>query len=111
MNLSDAVTPGRADIPAAPPLFSEACEPPSSAADSRSHDEHPHDSRSQRERERQLHTSRTGAAPVREASNELESELEPLTYISNVMRRGNSHELSELLTPLRLVGSWPPLAR
>jgi len=111
LNLSDAATPGRTDIPAASPLYSGACEPSCGAADGSSLDEHPRDSRSQRERERQLHTSRTGIAPVREASSELESELEPRALTLDEMRRGNSHELSELVAPLRLIGSWLPRAR
>lgn len=111
LNLSDAATPGRTDIPAASPLYSGACEPSCGAADGSSPDEHPRDSRSQRERERQLHTSRTGIAPVREASSELESELEPRALTLDEMRRGNSHELSELLAPLRLIGSWLLRAR
>ena len=111
LNLSDAATPGRTDIPAASPLYSGACEPSCGEAGGSSLDEHPRDSRSQRERERQLHTSRTGVAPVREASSELESELEPRALTLDEMRRGNSHELSELLAPLRLIGSWLPRAR
>ena len=58
-----------------------------------------------------MHTSRTGIAPVREASSELESELEPRALTLDEMRRGNSHELSELVAPLRVIGSWLLRAR